>query len=682
MTTITALPPAPSRATDSREQFQSKADALLSQLVNATVSEMNAVAGETNAAKVAAEIAEGNAEAFAAIKNTDKYKGAWSAATAYAAGDSVRYDGEFWLANAASTNQTPVEGVYWSRVYRLVASPGTINAPQPLYAMGAYTITAGGTYQLPADAAVGEIVGVRKTCDAAVYVGRNGMNIEGKARDIPLVAKSRWLWLMYVGGAEGWIDANDGELFMGTGSPQFMDVNKILTLTAIPAGAGATCTAIQLDADRTLILMGGDKNVHGVIYNESTGLFGTPVLIRTGDHRNNLLLRAVKTAADQVFVAMAVYNSANIAALVLTISGSAITVGAAATSTMPGGGVWTGNTDGIIDLIKLSNGSLVLSACATSTALAGYWYAASISGTTVTLSASPMTPAISNVSNLFDMGNGVALAMTAASSTTLYATPLTVTGSTITAGTSTNMPMTEQNPALAQLASGRVLALGVDTGAAKTKVGLFSVAGTVASVSAANMHSGGASSGYGLKVIGNQAICYCGTGHVNVATDNAGTLSMGAEIYLGSGIVRPPLGYSATELFVNAHVGASNDNGMVAVGISGNNPVVNYRDVMRFTASGSAPGSWQSGKLTAGSQVLCNPMGWSGLVAPGTAVESAFITNGRSLRRIVLEAGAAGPYNGNAAAQARGRDDSEVWGWYSAYNTAAAQVSIYRVRII
>lgn len=74
------------------------------------------------------------AQAAAAVKNTDQFRGVYAAGTTYQQGQSVLSGGTFWLCNVNNTvGITPVEGANWAavtgqnRVATAVASAATIN---------------------------------------------------------------------------------------------------------------------------------------------------------------------------------------------------------------------------------------------------------------------------------------------------------------------------------------------------------------------------------------------------------------------------------------------------------------------------------------------------------------------------------------------------------------------------
>ena len=91
--------------------------------------------------------------------------------------------------------------------------------------------------------------------------------------------------------------------------------------------------AITLDADRTFVLIGSltpaSNGLYGIIQNKTTQTWGSLTLIRSTGN----LANAVKSATDQILVVSCNATTA-LEAVVLTISGTTITVGTAATATL------------------------------------------------------------------------------------------------------------------------------------------------------------------------------------------------------------------------------------------------------------------------------------------------------------------------------------------------------------
>lgn len=651
---IDALPTAP-QPTDTRADFSTKAFALAAAL-DPFRTQANALEANVNAK-------EQSAVAAAAVKNTDNFKGTWSAAVTYAQGESVLYGSDYWLSLVnANLNNVPVQGANWTRVYRpsttWVTVTGSVNASP----MVNYFFTAGGALTLPAAPNLNDVVAVCKGGDYQVTVLRNGKNIQGKARDLPIAGRARTLWLTYAGDAAGgWIDAGDGELGAAV-SPFFVDVNQVLTLAGT-IGAVAAVRSVAIDADRDLVLIGGSA-LYGVVYNNLTGAFGSPVLIRNTNVQAHFC--AVKSAANQALVMSCTDASGNAEAVVLTITGSSITVGTAATAALSA-------AISSVGAPILTSGGQVVWPYRVATP-AAQLRAISIAGTTATIGAAVVPTGTSVAPHAYDMGGGVIMAISLNAAATLFAQPYTLAGTTLTLGTGASTGATTSDALTTwRFSGGRIGAL---FGNANLRGAVISLAGTVASISAVNL-SAATTAGTHSKVfarqVGDQAICASdATPTVNVLTDAAGVATAGAEIVLAA--VNGAYGGSASELWVNGGPAAA---GLVAVGISGNNPVVNA--MVRAVAQhvGEPPHVSQLGTATLPANQVCDANGWGGVVYPlNTGNATVLVTNGRELRRVP-----APPASLAGNAYGRGADDSQLWA-AEAVNTAAARYALYRTRTL
>jgi hypothetical protein len=135
---------------------------------------------------------------------------------------------------------------------------------------------------------------------------------------------------------------------------------------------------VSLDSDREFLLGNGGSNYsYGVVYNKTTNSFGSVTAIRssavTGKHV------AIKSAMDQILVVSCTSGSTALEAVCLTITGTSIAVGTAATATL------SANISAFADgcgLIAVGSSFVTSYTVATP---AAQIRALSISGTTVTI---------------------------------------------------------------------------------------------------------------------------------------------------------------------------------------------------------------------------------------------------------------------------------------------------------
>ena len=292
-------------------------------------------------------------------------------------------------------------------------------------------------------------------------------------------------------------------------------------------------TRIVLDADRTFLLLGGgdSTNMYGVIYNSSTLTWGTPTLIRTATVRFS---KAILSATNQILVCSC-NDTTGFESVVLTISGTSITVGTAATATLSSAAssvptrlVAVGSS--FVLLYNLSLPAVQIRAF-------------TISGTTVTIGAATVLTGTSISYNyLQTITSSVILALTLTINTSVYATPYTISGTTITVGTQATYATTAgTNLRVQPISSNARLAVIILTSTTTTIAGLIvSVSGTTASISSGTAVTGSAGVSSAMIVSGSKAIIYSNTGGVvNIMTDTAGVASFGSSIIGESGTPSP-----------------------------------------------------------------------------------------------------------------------------------------------
>ena len=293
-------------------------------------------------------------------------------------------------------------------------------------------------------------------------------------------------------------------------------------------------TRIVLDADRTFLLLGGgdSTNMYGVIYNSSTLTWGTPTLIRTA---TIIFCKAILSATNQILVCSSTGASALFEAVVLTISGTSITVGTAATATL------SSTASSVPTRLVAVGSSFVLLYNLSLPAV--QIRAFTISGTTVTIGAATVLSGTSISYNyLQTITSSVILALTLTTNTSVFATPYTVSGTTITVGTQATYATTAgTNLRVQPISNNARLAVIILTSTTTTIAGLIvSVSGTTASISSGTAVTGSAAVSSAMIVSGSKAIIYANTGGVvNIMTDTAGVASFGTSIIGESGTPNP-----------------------------------------------------------------------------------------------------------------------------------------------
>ena len=288
-------------------------------------------------------------------------------------------------------------------------------------------------------------------------------------------------------------------------------------------GTLSSIQAIPLDATHDLILMSGSSSLHAVVCDLSAGTFGTAVLVRTGAVADAYIGYGV--SSSQVLVCSAITTAYQ--AVVLSVSGTTITVNTAAPVTLSG---------------NISKFCTEMVACGTSYIAAytratttGGMLAHTISGTTVTVGSEVTTGSATLVSQapvLYSLSASAYLVLFHNNATTnIVAFPGTVSGSTITGGTLANIPITAAGFLTCVLSTSRVALTYSNT---NTFAAVISVSANVATATTVQVYAA-AGAGTAIVPIGSgRAIVLAPNPGVNVITDTAGTVSAGTSFALGS----------------------------------------------------------------------------------------------------------------------------------------------------
>lgn len=298
------------------------------------------------------------------------------------------------------------------------------------------------------------------------------------------------------------------------------------TTSSALQGKTAAATArkvVVIDANRTLVIL-GNTNIYGIIYNASTRLWGTLTTIRTGSGVDQI--EAILSATDQVLVNSSI--NAAMEAVVLTLSDTAITVGTAATATLSannGGNATSGN------LVAVGSSFVI-----TYEVTALQMRAMTISGTTVTIGSATVlngtnSGATSNI-YLAAASSSVALVLTNTAASTFFATPYTISGTTITLGTgATYASVSADGYIVRPISSGVRWAVVIQSSVPSVVGFIISVASTTATISSVTVCAAGGTSDAAVIVSGSKLI-FCGSPNagINILTDSAGTASAGTEI--------------------------------------------------------------------------------------------------------------------------------------------------------
>jgi len=305
-----------------------------------------------------------------------------------------------------------------------------------------------------------------------------------------------------------------------------------------PAGSGSLrmYNAISLDADRTCLLFGWG-NIYAIIYNSATRVFGTITLVRTAGGSDSKI--GIKSSTDRVLVVS--FDGTAGEAVVLSISGTAITVNTAATTTL---------------LNSVSQGGPLIAVGSSfvqgfTTGLpASYVVALIISGVSCAFGTAASVVSSDNMSLLYATGS--VLRVVVGESALLTVKPYTVSSSTLTAGTAATGTATNTAIRAFMNGNGNIVVNYINS---TQRASIFKLTTTTEAISTVNIiASASFTSAVDYAVISASKTVFMShngstTWYANILTDTAGTASMGTTISgLGSGSFTAP---SATRVSGN-----------------------------------------------------------------------------------------------------------------------------------
>jgi len=300
---------------------------------------------------------------------------------------------------------------------------------------------------------------------------------------------------------------------------------------------------VSLDNDRDFLLgKGGSNYSYGVVYNKTTNQFGSVTAIRSasvvGSHA------AIKSATDQILVVSCISGSTAFEAVVLSISGTTITVNTAATATLSANHIAFAGGCGLIAVGSSFVCSYIVDIPAAQIR------ALSISGTTVTIGSATV---LDGTAGGLIVASGDKVIAVSAATSNFYTKPYTVSGSTLSAGTGT----TTAAGSTVNVGECKLAALGTRwftcyRNATPDVFGVvISLSGTTTTVSTVTVFS--TTIVTDAIIVGSDKVLMLNPGtsnNANILTDTAGTASAGTAITLSSETSRACLYVSGTNVVV------------------------------------------------------------------------------------------------------------------------------------
>lgn len=301
-------------------------------------------------------------------------------------------------------------------------------------------------------------------------------------------------------------------------------------MNAAVSNFSAIAQTIDMGSGKTLFLL-GDVDLYGLVHDNAARSWGSLTLIRSGTAAARVA--GVQTVAGTQALVCSVDTATSTAfqAVVLTISGTSITVNTPASVTL------AGVSARLHQMAVVGTSFLVSYGRATS--ITGL-RAITISGTTPTIGAESIVNSVteSEVCRLYVSGSIVRTVT--ALGTTVQAVPYTVSGTTLTVGTSASATISATDIRTLLNSNGNIVALYNNSGFFAT---IFKLTGTTEAASTVSMGVGSYTLsstdaidlGSGKTLVTSPQSASTGLS-VNILTDTAGTASAGTAYSFSSGL--------------------------------------------------------------------------------------------------------------------------------------------------
>jgi hypothetical protein len=339
---------------------------------------------------------------------------------------------------------------------------------------------------------------------------------------------------------------------------------SLTTSTALAgaAGSGVFMQAVSLDGTSELMILSSDSSAHAVVYNTSTSTFGTPALVRTANLSSTQYVAIAKISSTAVLVCTNISGGTEVETVVLTVSGSTITVGTPVNTSL------SASSDFIQPNTRLvAVGSSFVLNYFNASGTTPKFRAITVSGTTPTVGSElALTGAGTNngMHHSYAYNSSTLLSFSMTNTSTVYAYPISVSGTTLTAGTAATAVTNQSSFATAALSTGRFLLVRSQSSGVYTA--LVSVAGTTATITDAAQLLTLTTWAPQTQVFGNKAFITSGNGtdEIAIATDTAGAITVSTPINLG--VNGAFIGFLSTEKMIRA----TNSTGSSANYVIGN----------------------------------------------------------------------------------------------------------------
>lgn len=359
------------------------------------------------------------------------------------------------------------------------------------------------------------------------------------------------------------------------------DLTKYDANVTLPSAIGtfAAFSTVALTSSTELVLMWGTNGAYAVVWDELNKVFGSASQISTASLTGTSDVAALGISANSVLVCNIQNDLTTLESVVLSITGTTITVNTVVSTTLANRSAMcvsqNNQSNGGGRLFKVgSSYVLCYYASRVTASYAPTFIAMTISGTTPTLGAE-LSTVTSQQPNLYTnyLVSASVIVQVSSNVGTLYATPISVSGTTLTLGTGATLVSQYANQVSAQLSNNRI-AIGYQNS------GIFgaivSVSGTTATMTSVDLGMATAISiGLRMQTIGNQAFVSVTTTpfQINVLTDNAGTAVAGTALTNPFSAQWDMVGCDSSKVWM--YTTSSSYQIFSTYSISGNNPSLN-----------------------------------------------------------------------------------------------------------
>jgi hypothetical protein len=309
-------------------------------------------------------------------------------------------------------------------------------------------------------------------------------------------------------------------------------VNYSLTLASALGSAAASTVymqAVSLDGTSELMILYSDASAHAVVFNTSTNTFGTPVLVRSLASQASHTVAVNAISSTSVLLCTLAVGGTALETVVLTVSGSTITVGTPVATTLSAG------SSLIVPNTRLVTvGSSYVLNYNNTTGTTPKFRAITVSGSSPSVGSELAYTAggtLALMHHSYAHSASILMTFSMTASTTVFAYPITVSGTTLTGGTAASVSTTGPSfMVTGALSNSRYALYYLNT---TGRGAVVSVAGSVASISTAATTMAVVGTAPSMQVFGNQAFVLTGGSSgdsINVITDTAGVATLGTDL--------------------------------------------------------------------------------------------------------------------------------------------------------